>query len=130
MSEIVILGAQHETNLGDRVVEYDQPRNVRLQLLLEDYEDTCGRTERRLTAYGLDPRGEPSHRIGYLPKDAPRRTGRYVAKLHRAEGKMRLERNLSQLWEHSDTERACSEQQSIGQHQHRCTGGDQSRRWR
>jgi len=25
MSEIVILGAQHETNLGDRVVEYDQP---------------------------------------------------------------------------------------------------------
>jgi ABC-type lipoprotein export system ATPase subunit len=44
MSEIVILGAQHEANLGDRVIEYDQPRTVRLQVLLEDYQDTYGRT--------------------------------------------------------------------------------------
>ena len=50
MSEIVILGAQHETNLGDRVVEFDQPRTVRLQVLLEDYVDTYGRDERRLAA--------------------------------------------------------------------------------
>jgi hypothetical protein len=33
MSEIVILGAQHETNLGERAVDYDQPRTVRLQVL-------------------------------------------------------------------------------------------------
>ena len=54
MSEIVILGAQHQGNLGERVVEYDQPRTVRIQVLLEDYKDTYGRTERRLAAYELD----------------------------------------------------------------------------
>lgn len=72
MSEIVILGAHHESNLGDRVVEYNQPRTVRLQVLLENYQDSYGRTERRLAAYALDDRGECSQRIGYLPKDAPR----------------------------------------------------------
>jgi hypothetical protein len=77
MSEIVILGAQHESNLGERVVEYDQPRTVRLQVLLENYQDTYGRTERRLAAYELDANGKRSYRIGYLPKDAPWQTGRY-----------------------------------------------------
>jgi hypothetical protein len=100
MSEIVILGAQHETNLGDRVVEYDHPRTVRLQVLLEDYEDTYGRTERRLAAYELDDSGEPSQRIGYLPKDAPRQTGSYLAMLQRAEGKKRIAGRLAPLQEH------------------------------
>jgi hypothetical protein len=106
MSEIVILGAHHDNNLGDRAVEYDQPRTVGLQVLLEDYEDTYGRTERRLAAYELDADGKPSCRIGYLPKDAPRQIGEYLATLHRPEGKRRLEGNLSQLREHGDTERA------------------------
>jgi hypothetical protein len=100
MSEIVILGAQHESNLGDRVVEYDQPRTVRLQVLLEDYRDTYGRTERRLAAYELDESGEPWQRIGYLPKDAPRQTGSYLAMLQRAEGKKRIEGRLAPLQEH------------------------------
>jgi hypothetical protein len=34
-------------------VEYDQPRMVRLQVLLEDYVDTYGRTERLLAAYEI-----------------------------------------------------------------------------
>jgi hypothetical protein len=106
MSEILILGAQHETNLGDQVVEYDQPRTVRLQVLLENYQDTYGRTERRLAAYELDDSGEPSQRIGFLPKDAPRRTGRYLATLHRPRGKRRLEGHLSELSASTDKERA------------------------
>jgi hypothetical protein len=97
MSEIVILGAQHETNLGDRVVEYDQPRTVRLQVLLEDYQDTYGRTERRLAAYELADNNQPVQRLGYLPKDAPRRIGEYLATLHRPVGKRRLEGKLSLL---------------------------------
>ena len=104
MSEIVILGAQHETNLGDRVVEYDQPRTVRLQVLLENYQDTYGRTERRLAAYELDRAGTPACRIGYLPKDAPRREGWYVATLHRPQGKTgklkRITGTLSPLKDH------------------------------
>ena len=97
MSEIVILGAQHETNLGDRVVEYDRPRTVRLQILLENYQDSHGRTERRLAAYELGDDGRPAQRLGYLPKDAPRRTGNYLATLHRPEGKRRIEGTLSLL---------------------------------
>jgi hypothetical protein len=103
VSEIVILGAQHNNNLGDRVIEYDQPRTVRLQVLLEDYADTYGRTERRLAAYELDDSGEPSQRIGYLPKDAPRRTGRYLATLHRPEGKRRLQGVMAPIRQHDDT---------------------------
>jgi hypothetical protein len=99
MSKIVILGAQHETNLGRRVVEYDQPRMVRLQVLLENYTDTYGRTERRLAAYELDQDHLPTKRIGYLPKDAPRQTGSYLATLHRAEGRKRIEGRLVPLRE-------------------------------
>jgi hypothetical protein len=105
MSEIAILGAQHETNLGDRVADYDQPRTVRLQVLLENYQDTYGRTERRLAAYELDHDGVPARRIGYLPKDAPRQTGQYIATLHRPEGKRRLEGNLSELRGHDNKAR-------------------------
>jgi len=83
MSGIIILGAQHENNLGNRVVEYDQPRTTRICILLEDYTDTYGRTERRMAAYEMDDAGAPVGRIGYLPKDAPRREGSYVANLHR-----------------------------------------------
>jgi hypothetical protein len=99
MSKIVILGAQHETNLGRRVVEYDQPRKVRLQVLLENYTDTYGCTERRLAAYELDQDHLPTQRIGYLPKDAPRQTGSYLATLHREEGKKRIEGRLVPLRE-------------------------------
>jgi len=97
MSGIAILGAQHEGNLGQSVAEYDLPRTLRLRVLLEDYKDTYGRTEQRMAAYALDGRGECSHRIGYLPKDAPRRIGDYLATLHRPEGKRRLEGTLSLL---------------------------------
>ena len=97
MSEIIILGAQHHNNLGDNVVEYDQPRTVRLQVILEDYTDTYGRTERRLAAYELDEANQPAQRIGYLPKNAPRCTGRYMAKLQRLEGKARIEGRLAHL---------------------------------
>jgi hypothetical protein len=100
MSEIVILGAQHEMNLGERVVDYDQPRTVRIQVLLEEYQDTYGRTERRLAAYELDDNGESSQRIGYLPKDAPRQTGKYLATLRRPDGKRRLQGTLSPLKAH------------------------------
>jgi hypothetical protein len=103
MSEVVILGAQHNNNLGDRAIEYDQPRTVRLQVLLEDYADTYGRTERRLAAYELDDRGEPSQRIGYLPKDAPHRTGKYLATLYRPEGKRRLEGLLAPMKQYDDS---------------------------
>jgi len=100
--EIVILGAQHEHNLGQRAVEYDQPRTVRIQVLLEDYTDSYGRVERRLAAYELDRDGEPSQRLGYLPKDAPRRVGRYLATLRRPEGKRRIEGRLSSLKEQGE----------------------------
>jgi hypothetical protein len=91
MSEIVILGAQHASNLGEQVAHYDQPRQVRIRVLLEDYVDTYGRTERRLAAYELDDSNTPGLRIGYLPKDAPRREGNYLVSLHRPEGKKRVE---------------------------------------
>ena len=52
----------------------------------------------------LNESGEPSQRIGYLPKDAPRRTGRYLATLHRPEGKRRLEGRLSELTAGTDNE--------------------------
>ena len=97
MGEIVILGAQYENNLGERVFEYDQPRTLRLQVLLEDYIDTYGRTERRLAAYQLDDQGKCSQRIGYLPKDAPQQAGKYVATLQRLEGKKRIQGKLSRL---------------------------------
>jgi hypothetical protein len=97
MSEIVILGAQHETSLGEGVVESDQPWTVRLQVLPENQEDTYGRTERRLAAYELDEEGRHSQRIGYLPKDAPRQAGEYLATLHRPERKRRLDGRLSAL---------------------------------
>ncbi|MDD3827097.1 MAG: hypothetical protein PHY79_14115 [Anaerolineae bacterium] len=86
MREVVILGAQHDNNLGERVVEYDQPRTTRIHVLLEDYEDSYSRTERRLAAYELNQAGDRIQRIGYLPKDAPRREGTYLATLHRPEG--------------------------------------------
>jgi hypothetical protein len=105
MSEIVILGAHHEGNLGERVVEYDQPRMVRIQVLLEDYQDTYGRTEQRLAAYELGEDDRLAQRIGYLPKDAPRQAGNYIATLQRPEGKRRLEGNLSELKAHTDNER-------------------------
>jgi hypothetical protein len=106
MREIIVLGAHHDhNNLGDRVSEYDEPRTVRLQVLLEDYENTSGRTERRLAAYELSASGEPSQRIGYLPKDTPRQKGQYLATFHRPEGKRRLESKLSPLKEHAGNER-------------------------
>ena len=64
MSEISMLAAQHKADLGDRAVEAYQPQMVRLLVLLEDYQDSCGRTERRLAAYELGDSGEPSQRIG------------------------------------------------------------------
>jgi hypothetical protein len=97
MSEVVILGAQHEENLGEGVVEYDQPRTVRIRVLLEDYQDTYGRTERRLAAYELGDGDRPAQRLGYLPKDAPRRTGNYLARLQRPEGMKRIEGKLTPL---------------------------------
>ena len=99
MSKIVILGAQHETNLGDRVVEYDQPRTVWIQVLLENYQDTYGRTERRLAAYELGDYDEPVQRLGYLPKDSPRRAGNYLATLQRRDGKKRIQGRLAPLRE-------------------------------
>jgi len=102
MSEVVILGAQHEHNLGQRALDYDQPRTVRIQVLLEDYTDTYGRVERRLAAYELDRAGLPARRIGYLPKDAPRQTGKYLATLKRPEGKKRIEGKLNTLKSHTD----------------------------
>jgi hypothetical protein len=97
MSGIVILGAHHKNNLGDRVVEYDQLRTIRIQVVLEDYTDTYGRTERRLAVYELDDSGAPGQRIGYLPKDSPRQEGHYVAALHRPARKRRLEGGLEPL---------------------------------
>ena len=99
-SEVIILGAQHRSNLGQRAMEYDQPRTLRLQVLLEDYTDTYGHGERRLAAYELDQDNQPFQRIGYLPKDAPRQTGRYLATLHRPEGKRRIEGQLIPLRNH------------------------------
>jgi hypothetical protein len=100
-SEIVILGAQHQENLGEAIVRYDRPQTVRIHVLLEDYTDTYGRIEQRLAAYELGDEGQPLHRIGYLPKDAPRQTGKYLATLQRQEGKQRLEGRLSALRDHA-----------------------------
>jgi hypothetical protein len=100
--EITILGPQHTNNLGERVVEYDQPRTTRIRVLLEDYTDTYGRTERRLAAYELEAGQQPGQRLGYLPKDAPRHTGDYLATLQRREpGKAnsRIEGRLAPLRE-------------------------------
>jgi hypothetical protein len=102
MSEIVILGAQHSNNLGERIAEYEQPRTVRLQVLLEDYQDTYGRPERRLAAYELGDDDRPVQRLGYLPKDAPRQEGSYLATLQRQEGKKRIEGKLSPLKGYED----------------------------
>jgi hypothetical protein len=106
MSEIVILGAQHRNNLGERTADYDRPRTVRLQVLLEDYQDTYGRPERRLAAYELGDDDRPVQRIGYLPKDAPRREGSYLATLQRPEGKRRIEGKLSPLQDYEGGEDA------------------------
>jgi hypothetical protein len=106
MSEIVILGAQHRNNLGERTADYEQPRTVRLQVLLEDYQDTYGRPERRLAAYELGDDDRPVQRIGYLPKDAPRREGSYLATLQRPEGKRRIEGKLSPLQDYEGGEDA------------------------
>jgi hypothetical protein len=97
MSEVVILGAQHDHNLGQGAIAYDQPRTVRIQVLLEDYTDTYGRTERRLAAYELADNNRPAQRLGYLPKDAPRRVGNYLATLQRPAGKKRIQGTLSLL---------------------------------
>jgi len=94
--DIIILGAQHENNLGDRVIKYDQPQTLRLRILLEDYTDTYGHSERRQAAYELDAKGECLRRLGYLPKDATRQTGEYLVTLQRPEGKRRLEGELVQ----------------------------------
>jgi len=82
------------------MVEYGQVRTVRIRVLLEDYTDSYGRVERRLAAYELDRDGSPSRRIGYLPKDAPRREGNHLATLRRPEGKRRIEGRLAFLQEH------------------------------
>jgi hypothetical protein len=87
MSEIIILGAHHGGNLWERVVEHDQPQTVRTQVLLEDHQDTYGSTEQRLAAYAIDDAGALIQRIGYLPKDAFRGEGRYLATLHRPPGR-------------------------------------------
>jgi hypothetical protein len=100
MREIVILGAQHENNLGGRATIYDQPQTIRLRVLLEDYTDTYGRTERRLAAYQLDDDGTLGKRVGYLPKDAPRQTGSYLATLCRTAGQKRLTGKLIPLQEY------------------------------
>jgi hypothetical protein len=100
LGEIVILGAQHQDNLGERVVVYDQPQAVRLRLLLEEYTDTYGRTERRLAAYELNSAAQPSGRLGYLPKDAPRQIGDYLAILKRPVGKKRIEGRIVSLQDH------------------------------
>jgi hypothetical protein len=88
LSKIVILGAQHDSNLGKRFPECDQPRMLRLQVLLEDYTRGYARTERRLVTYGLADSNQSIQRLGYLPKDAPRWTGRHLAKLRRIEGRL------------------------------------------
>ena len=70
---------------------------TRLRILLEDYTDGYGRSERRLAAYEIDDRGKCSQRIGYLPKDAPRQEGIYLATLQRPSKKLRLEGTLTPL---------------------------------
>ncbi|MBN1139145.1 MAG: hypothetical protein JXM73_21375, partial [Anaerolineae bacterium] len=102
MSEIVILGAQHPNNLGERIADYEQPRTVRLQVLLEKYTDSYGRSEQRLAAYELGDDNRPVQRIGYLPKDAPRQQGSYLATIQRQEGKRRIEGKLSPLKGYED----------------------------
>jgi len=103
--EILILGPQHDNNLGkEGAAYYDEPRTTRIRILLEDYTDTYGRTEKRMAAYQLDDAGEPDQRIGYLPKDAPRQMGNYVAQLHRPANRKgergRIEGRLTALREY------------------------------
>ena len=86
--------------LGERVVEYDQPRTVRLQVLLEGYPNSYDHTERRLAPYELGNESQLALRIGYLLKDAPRRTGQYLATLQRAESQKRLTGKPSPLQEY------------------------------
>lgn len=105
--EVLILGAHHVNNLGrEGAAYYDQPRTTQMRILLEDYTDTYGRTERRLAAYRLDASGSLERRIGYLPKDAPRQEGIYVANLYRRvnqQGKHgRIEGTLTPVQEHQD----------------------------
>jgi hypothetical protein len=68
--------------------------------------DTYGRTERRLAAYELNDGSEPAQRIGYLPKDAPRQTGKYLATLQRLEGKRRIEGKLNAIQSYRDDKEA------------------------
>ncbi|MBN1138309.1 MAG: hypothetical protein JXM73_17100, partial [Anaerolineae bacterium] len=103
--EILILGPQHDNNLGESgAAYYDEPRTTRIRILLEDYTDTYGRTEKRMAAYQLDEGGASGQRMGYLPKDAPRQTGNYVAHLHRPVNKKgergRIEGTLAPLREY------------------------------
>jgi len=55
-----------------------------------------------MAAYELDDAGAPAGRIGYLPKEAPRREGNYLATLSRTEGKRRIEGTLATLQEHGE----------------------------
>ena len=59
-----------------------------------------------MAAYQLDEAGTLGRRIGYLPKDAPRQMGNYVAHLHRPVNKKgvrgRIEGKLTPLREYPD----------------------------
>jgi hypothetical protein len=85
------------------VVEYDQRRAVRLQVVLEDYEDTCGRTERHPAAYELDDVDRSIQWLEHLPKDAPpQEAGRYLTTLQRQEGDRRVDGKLTALRDYAE----------------------------
>jgi len=105
--QVLILGPQHEDNLGpEGATRYDEPQQARIRIALENYVTVKGLAERRLAAYELGEKGQPLQRIGYLPKDAPRQEGDYVATLHRPLNKKgkrgRIEGALAPLQKHSD----------------------------
>ena len=107
MREVYILGPQYKQNLGEEgVTYYHEPRQQRIRIALEDYTTKKGEREHRLAAYELGDDGQPGRRIGYLPKDAPRQGGDYVATLHRPLNQKgergRIEGTLSPLQKHGD----------------------------
>jgi len=107
LREVYILGPQYKHNLGEEgAAYYHEPRQVRIRIALEDYTTKKGERENRLAAYELGDDGRPGRRLGYLPKDAPRQGGDYVATLcrplNRKGERGRIEGTLSPLQKHAD----------------------------
>ena len=68
MKEMVILGTQHENNMGERIVEYYRPCTVRIQVLLDDYQNTYATRSDTWQPINWIRPGSPASKLVTCPK--------------------------------------------------------------